>query len=156
MVRLANLDDPADQRAVVELLDMYARDPMGGGAPLSAEVRERLVPALRSLPQCRAFLAEVDAQPVGLAICFLGFSSFQARPLMNIHDLAVAPGLRRRGVGLALLRAIEAESRRCGCCRLTLEVRADNGRARSLYEQFGFDSGDPATDAMSFWKKALD
>jgi ribosomal protein S18 acetylase RimI-like enzyme len=154
-IRFANFDDPNDGKIVLELLNMYASDLLGGGIPLAPDVQERLIPDLRRHEDCRTFLAFYATQPVGLAICFLGYSSFNARPLLNIHDLAVAPQVRGRGIGRALLRAIEDEARRCGCCRLTLEVRADNTIARRLYEDFGFDPGDPASDAMSFWKKPL-
>ncbi|MDP7573186.1 MAG: GNAT family N-acetyltransferase, partial [Myxococcota bacterium] len=77
-------------------------------------------------------------RPVGVAVCFLGFSTFQARPLLNIHDLAVLPEWRGRGVGRALLAAAEDRARQRGCCKLTLEVQDSNRRALQLYERFGF------------------
>ena len=155
-IRLANLQNPSDQQTIVDLLDMYSRDPMGAGAPLAADVRTRLIPALLEQPQARIFLALKDGEPLGLAICFLGFSSFRAQPLLNIHDLAVTPDSRGTGVGRALLQAAEDEARRCGCCRLTLEVRGDNHRAQRIYRQFGFASGANETDEMLFWKKPLE
>jgi ribosomal protein S18 acetylase RimI-like enzyme len=85
-------------------------------------------------------LAFADEQPVGLAVCFFGFSTFNARPLLNIHDLAVLPAYRGKGVGRALLVEAEKHARARGCCRLTLEVQDDNIRARSLYERFGFSA----------------
>src|SRR5262245_19688350 len=88
-VRLADFNSATDANIVLELLNMYASDPLGGGKPLSAEVRERLIPDLRQQPSCRTFVAFQGTQPVGLAICFFGYSSFHARPLLNIHDLAV-------------------------------------------------------------------
>jgi ribosomal protein S18 acetylase RimI-like enzyme len=154
-VRLAKLDDPIDQQVILDLLDMYARDPMGDAAPLSDEVRSNLLPGLQGQPQCRVFLAWSGDRPLGLAICFLGFSTFRAQPLLNIHDLAVLPESRGLGVGRALLAAVEQEARRCGCCRLTLEVRLDNHRARRLYQRFGFETGNGNPDAFAFWKKTL-
>jgi ribosomal protein S18 acetylase RimI-like enzyme len=59
--------------------------------------------------------------------------------LLNIHDLAVLPEHRGRGVGRALLAAVEEHARRKGCCKLTLEVQDDNPRARALYDKFGFE-----------------
>ena len=46
----ADLARPEHQRAVCEMLDAYARDPMGGERPLEDDVRQRLVPALREHP----------------------------------------------------------------------------------------------------------
>src|SRR5688572_28720106 len=117
-IRLADLHNSLDGTAILDLLDMYARDSFGNGQPLASDVRERLIGDLIRQPGCRTFLAFQADKPVGLAICFLGYSSFQARPLLNIHDLAVSPEVRGKGVGRALLQAIEDEARRCGCCRL--------------------------------------
>ncbi len=144
----------ADQDAVLELLDLYAREPLGQGAPLSSAVRRRLIPGLRAQGGSLVLLAWAGSRAGGLAVCFSGFSTFHARPLLNIHDLIVRPGLRGRGVGRALLRAVEQEAEQRGCCKLTLEVRADNDRARRLYQNLGFVAGEPTTE-MSFWTKPL-
>jgi GNAT superfamily N-acetyltransferase len=137
-IRAANLQDPADAEALVYLLDAYARDPMGGGQPLDRDVAQRLVPALREHPGARVLLASRGGRPVGVATCFLGFSTFAARPLLNVHDLGVLPEHRGSGVGRALLGAAEALARSLGCVKLTLEVLEDNERARRAYASFGF------------------
>lgn len=129
--------DPIHREGVLDVLDSYASDPVGGGTPLPAHVRETLMRLLQEHPKSRVLLAFADA-PVGVAICFLGLSTFRARPLLNIHDLAVVPEWRGKGVGRALLRAAEELAGREGCCKLTLEVQEDNLPARGLYESFGF------------------
>lgn len=140
-VRTADLNAPRDATAVIELLDAYATDAMGDGQGLQQETRDRLIPALRQVPGAVVLLAWARERAVGLAICFPGFSTFQARPLLNIHDLAVLPDQRSRGIGSALLTAAEAEARRRGCCKLTLEVREDNPPAQGLYRKLGFGAG---------------
>jgi hypothetical protein len=40
----ADLSNVDHQDAVLAMVDAYSRDPMGDGAPLAAEVRERLIP----------------------------------------------------------------------------------------------------------------
>jgi len=129
---------------VLALLDAYAADPMGAGEALSAGVRARLIPALRRVPGHLVLLAFDGRQTVGLAVCFQGFSTFRARCLLNVHDLAVRPGYRRRGVATALLTEVEAEGRRRDCCKLTLEVRDDNPAAEALYRKLGFGPGSAA------------
>jgi ribosomal protein S18 acetylase RimI-like enzyme len=86
----------------------------------------------------RVWLAFDGADAVGVCVGFIGFSTFEARPLLNIHDLAVLPGQRGRGTGRALLAAAEASARAEDCCKLTLEVQDDNTPARQLYDRFGF------------------
>jgi len=134
----ADFDDPVHCAGIVDVVDTYASEAVGGGAPLPNGVREVLVPKLRDHPTTRVFLALADDAPVGVAICFLGLSTFRAQPLLNVHDLAVLPAWRGKGVGRALLTAVEDRARSEGCCKLTLEVQEDNLRARGLYKSFGF------------------
>ncbi len=138
-IRKADLANSRDAAAIVEVVNSYAVDPVGGGQPLPADVRERLIPALRSHPTTLVLLAFAGDEPAGIAVCFFGLSTFKARPLLNIHDLAVVPKYRGMGVGRALLHAAEEHARREGCCKLTLEVQDDNSRARALYQTFGFE-----------------
>lgn len=136
----ADLNRPEHQRDVLSMTLAYAMDPMGNGGPLRDEAVERLIDGLRRHPTTLIFLAYVAGQPVGIATCFRGFSTFSALPLINIHDLAVVPAQRGRGVGRDLLAAVERKARALGCCKLTLEVQADNSRARRAYAAAGFVS----------------
>ena len=134
----ADLDNRQHQGAIVSMIKAYARDPMGGGRELPGEVCRNLIPGLRQHPTTLIFLAYAGEEPVGIAVCFRGFSTFAARPLLNIHDLAVVPDYRGRGVGRRLLERVEARGRELGCCKLTLEVRDANQTAQQLYWRAGF------------------
>lgn len=155
-IALADYRDPCDAADVVALLDAYARDPMGGGDPLSDTVKARLPGDLAANPQAFSLLARLDDKAVGLANCFMGYSTFAAAPLVNIHDLAVLPHKRGKGIGKALLAAIEAEALKRGACKVTLEVLSGNP-ARHLYEACGYGDYqlDPATGHALFWQKRL-
>ncbi|AOR77626.1 GNAT family N-acetyltransferase [Novosphingobium resinovorum] len=157
VITRADFADPADAAAIVAMLDVYARDPMGGGEPLSDDVRERLVPALAQVPGAFVLLARLDGEAVGIANCFTGFSTFAARPLVNIHDIAVAPGHRGKGIARALFAAIEVEARKRGACKITLEVLSGNQRAKELYASLGYGDYqlDPETGHALFWQKRL-
>ena len=155
-VREANFDDERDAKAIIAVLDSYASAPVGGGQPLAPDVRKRLVPILRDHPTRLVLLAFIDDEPVGIAVCFFGLSSFRARPLLNIHDLAVLPQHHGKGVGRALLKAVEASARRKGCCKLTLEVLDGNARARELYRRFGFEDVVVDESPTRFLAKALE
>lgn len=134
----ANLERSDHQAAVRTLTQAYACDPMGNGRPLPEHVLADLIPGLRAHPTTRIWLAFVEDEPAGIATCFEGFSTFYARPLINIHDVAVLPQHRGKGVGKALLGAVEQRARTLRCCKLTLEVLEHNYTARRLYERAGF------------------
>jgi ribosomal protein S18 acetylase RimI-like enzyme len=154
----ADLDDPAHRRAVRDMIDAYARDPHGAERGLPAAVLERLVPGLAAHPTTVVFLAFDGVEPAGVAVCFRGFSTFAARPLLNVHDLAVHPSYRRRGVGRALLEHAAAHARSLGCVKLTLEVREENAVARALYRACGFGDADIGAGAERtlFLERRLD
>lgn len=139
LIREARLDAPRDAESVVKLVNSYASDIIGGGKSLTPEARERLIPALIAHPSKLIFLAYLGEESVGLALCFIGFSSFQAKPLINIHDLAVLPGHRGQGIGHRLIDAVAVRGRELGCCKMTLEVRPDNEPGLALYKKAGFN-----------------
>jgi GNAT superfamily N-acetyltransferase len=157
-VARADYADSAHAKAIVSLLDVYARDPMGGGTPLPDDVRARLVPGLAARPHFFSLLAFSEEEtPVGLANCMHGYSSFAAQALINIHDMVVLPEWRGRGVSHALFDAIDAIAQAEGACKVTLEVLSGNARAKAFYAKRGFGDYllDPAMGNALFWQKRL-
>jgi ribosomal protein S18 acetylase RimI-like enzyme len=156
-ITLADYADPRDAADLLTALDAYARDPMGGGKALAADVRDRIVPGLAATAGAFSLIARIDGEVVGIANCFTGFSTFAARPLVNIHDLGVLPGHRGRGIGRAMFGAIEAEARKRGACKVTLEVLSGNEPAKALYCSLGYGDYalDPAAGTAQFWEKKL-
>lgn len=153
----ADFADEAHARALVALLEAYALDPAGGGAPLGAHARASLVPGLAARPHAFAVLAFDGEEPVGLAICFEGFSTFAGRPLVNVHDVFVVASRRGRGIAEAMLGLVERIARERGACKLTLEVLSGNEGAKRLYARLGFGAYalDPALGDARFWQKPL-
>jgi ribosomal protein S18 acetylase RimI-like enzyme len=156
----ADYTNAAHALAVVELLDAYARDPMGGGQGLSAFAKANVVASLAARPQAFSVLAfdsEDDSRPVGLVNCIEGFSTFACRPLVNVHDLAVLATYRGRGVGQRMLALVETLSIARGACKLTLEVLSGNTGAMALYARCGFEAYvlDPAMGQARFMHKLL-
>ena len=64
----ADYASPAHAAALVALLDVYARDPMGGGQGLSEFAKANLVPDLAARPQACSVLA---------------FAGYQLDPMMG-------------------------------------------------------------------------
>lgn len=147
----ADYSDTNHRNWIVELTNDYARDPMGGGKDLPKDVQEHLIEGLASMPTAFTMIALKDGKPAGLANCVIGFSTFLAAKLVNIHDLAVLPTFRGLGIGQILISAVEKEAIHMGCKKLTLEVREDNA-AKRLYERMGFEYGEPK---MFFMNKKI-
>jgi GNAT superfamily N-acetyltransferase len=146
-----------DAQALVFLLDAYAQDPMGGGEALKPEASSRLCADMSRIAGAASFIAWLDGQPIGLINCFEGYSTFKAKPLLNVHDIAVLAGHRGQGVGQALLLAAEDHALSRGCCKLTLEVLSGNAPAMASYKRFGFEQYelDPAAGQAQFMQKWL-
>lgn len=154
----ADLSNPEQGQAIVNLLNSYATDIMGGGQPLPKAVRENLISSLQQRSDAVILLALVDGQPAGLMNCFEGFSTFKCKPLMNIHDVAVLPEFRGLGLSQKMLSKIESISRERGCCKLTLEVLEGNKVAQQAYMKYGFAAYelDPSAGRALFWEMALE
>jgi ribosomal protein S18 acetylase RimI-like enzyme len=157
-VAQADYADRGDAAAIVHLLDLYAMDSMGGATPLPQKVREGVVAGLAAAGNAFSVIARIDGEPVGLANCFYGYSTFAARPLVNIHDVVVDARFRGQGIGRALFSRVEAIAAARGACKVTLEVLSGNAPARALYASLGYGDYalDPATGAALFWQKRLD
>lgn len=136
----ADLFNEAMSSDILRLLSAYATDIMGGGEDLPDSVKLKLIPALQTRNGVYIFLAYHENEAIGLAICFEGFSTFYAQPLINIHDFVVVQAYRGQGVAKLLLQHIAEKARSIGACKLTLEVLEGNTRAQSVYRAFGFAS----------------
>ena len=153
----ARYDDPAHAAALINLLDAYARDPAGGGEPLSDFARDKLIAELAARPFIFSVLAFDGDKPVGLVNAIEGFSTFACRPLVNVHDVVVASSHRGRGIAAQLFAGVEAVARERGACKLTLEVLDGNAPARALYRRLGFAAYqlDPGMGEAQFLQKWL-
>jgi len=156
-VALADYGNHSHAVAIINILDSYARDVMGGSQALNEHVRQNLIAALAQRPNAFSVLAFIDGQAVGLANCFEGFSTFSCQPLINIHDLAVFPAYRGRGIAQAILAFVEKTARARGCCKITLEVLQGNAAAQHLYQKLGYAGYqlDAEQGNALFWQKRL-
>lgn len=84
-----------------------------------------------------ALIAEVDEEPVGYAIFFTTYSSFECRPGLWIEDLFVRPERRRGGAGSALLSHIARIARDRDCARIEWSALDWNEPALRFYDQAG-------------------
>lgn len=143
---IADYTVAAHADAICSLLNDYAKDPMGGGEALSDAVLQALVPGMAAQAGAFTVLCFVDDQAAGLVNSFQGYSTFKAKPLINIHDVTVRADFRGLGLSRKMIAAVEAQARHRGCCKLTLEVLEGNSHAADAYRRFGFAEPEAAPE----------
>jgi len=137
---------------LIKLLNDYMKDPMGNNSPMDKRMAPQIVSGLKAHSGFLGFFVLAGDHYAGLANCNMNFSTFQAKPLINIHDFIIAPEFRNIGAGSFLLRGIINHASQNGYCRVNLEVREDNLTAKSLYKKMGFSDCVPR---MMFWERKI-
>jgi ribosomal protein S18 acetylase RimI-like enzyme len=145
-------ENPVHLTALVGLLNHYMTDPMGEAPPLDKLQQLRLVDGLSNHPAALVLFILYDGEIVGLATCFINFSTFNVKPYLYIHDIVVYADFRNKGLGKALMEKLIEISTERDYCKITLEVREDNFQAQGLYYSLGFEE---CTPGMLFWTKKL-
>jgi GNAT superfamily N-acetyltransferase len=90
-------------------------------------------------PQPRAFcdIAERNDAPIGFALWFYSFSTFEGRPGIYLEDLFVIPEARGSGAGLALMRRLAQRCRDEDLRRLEWQVLDWNEPSIAFYDRLG-------------------
>ena len=147
-----DFNNPVHTLALSTLLNHYMSDPMGDHPPLSTQEQTRLIKDLKEHPTAEVLFVIHDDRYVGMATTFTNYSTFNLKPYLYIHDVVILNETRGLGLGKELISKLIEISTQRGYCKLTLEVREDNVRAKSLYSKLGFQESEPM---MHFWTKKL-
>ena len=83
-------------------------------------------------------VAERDGGVVGMVTAQLVVSTAEGAPSALVEDMVVLPAERGRGLGRALLGAIEAWARDRGATRLQLLADRENAPALRFYDRLGW------------------
>jgi ribosomal protein S18 acetylase RimI-like enzyme len=87
-----------------------------------------------AVPSATLIVAEESGKLAGYVLVLYPPRSKLAR----LHSIAIAPRVRRRGIGPLLLAAGERAARRRGRRTMRLEVHEHNGRAIARYQKSGY------------------
>ena len=147
-----DFENPSHCEALIELMNEYITDKMGGGETYNEEKKKQLVDGLRNHPSKLILFAKSGNEFIGLINCFINFATFTVKPFINIHDVIVKQSWRNKGVGRNMINAVIEESKMMGCSKVTLEVREDNHNAKFLYNSLGFHDAEPR---QYYWSKYL-
>ena len=155
----ADLHNERHQSSFLYLLDMYAKDPMGGGVGLTIDVQKRLIKHLKNRNDFISLLLfdNESENAIGLLNAFEAYSTFQAQPLINIHDVYIEKTFRGTGAVDTLFDKITHLALEKKCCKLTLEVLSENSAAKICYRRLGFQGYELNADTghALFWQKKL-
>lgn len=131
--------EPGESRAVAELLVEF-RDWWGRELP-SAESFAMGVGRLMGEPGTEFLLGSAgrDDAPSGVCQLRFRFDLWQTAEECYLEDLFVRQGVRRAGLGAALLEGALERARQRRCTRVHLDTNDGNRAAIALYERFGFE-----------------
>lgn len=88
-------------------------------------------------PMAEVIIADSDGAPVGFALFFHNFSTFEGRPGIYLEDLFVVPEARGVGAGKALLQRLAQLALERGCARLEWSVLDWNEPSIAFYKALG-------------------
>jgi ribosomal protein S18 acetylase RimI-like enzyme len=122
----------------------YAADLAGNGGLDAAAARakaeadtERLFPGGRPSEGQFVFAVVADGRRAGEV--WFGLRDDDMGRLVWVFSVEVDPAFRGRGLGRAAMEFVEAEARRRGYDRVSLNVMGGNTVARGLYRSLGYD-----------------
>jgi ribosomal protein S18 acetylase RimI-like enzyme len=130
---------PDDLDALAPLFDAYRRfyEQPGDIALASAFLHARM-----ERGESTILVAEADGQLLGFCQLYPSWCSVAAARIFVLYDLFVDDGVRRAGVGRALMQAAQDFGRAAGAVRLDLSTARGNARAQALYESLGWRRDD--------------
>ncbi|MCP1470095.1 GNAT superfamily N-acetyltransferase [Sphingobium sp. OAS761] len=88
-------------------------------------------------PMAEVLIAQMDDTPVGFALFFHNFSTFEGKPGLYLEDLFVLPAARGKGAGKALLVRLAAMAIERDCARLEWSVLDWNAPSIAFYRALG-------------------
>lgn len=84
-----------------------------------------------------AVIAELEGKPIGFAVYFFNYSTWQGRNGLYLEDLYVMPEHRGMGAGKALLKRLARIALEKGCGRFEWSVLDWNEPSIRVYESIG-------------------
>ncbi|MBN3723653.1 GNAT family N-acetyltransferase [Burkholderia sp. Ac-20379] len=85
----------------------------------------------------KALICELDGRPVGYAVYFFSYSTWQAKSGLYLEDLYVSPDARGVGAGKRLLQYLAGVALENGCGRFEWSVLDWNAPAIAFYQSLG-------------------
>jgi ribosomal protein S18 acetylase RimI-like enzyme len=149
-VRAAGLDDAASIGRLLHDFNSEFDEPTPGPERLAGRIQELL-------EQGQTTVLLAGAGPDGLAVLRFRPAIWSEALECYLAELYVAPPMRRRGLGRALMLAAIELARGRGADHMDLGTGEQDLAARALYESLGFDNheGKPNGPVNYFYEREL-
>ena len=137
-IRHAGPDDAAIIYDFIVKLAVYEREPDAVTyAPTRLAEQMR-----RERPPFACLIAESGGAPIGFALYFFTYSTWQGRETLYLEDFFVDDSMRGQGVGIALFKRLAAIATERECGRMDWAVLRWNQLAIDFYEGLGASEED--------------
>jgi GNAT superfamily N-acetyltransferase len=131
-IRKAEEQDLSAVYALIKELALYENAPDEPSNPLETFLKDGSGPQ----PKYHVLLAESEGSVVGIALYYLGYSTWKGS-MMYLDDLVVNEQYRRHGIGRLLLQALVDAAREHGAQQLRWHVLDWNEPAIAFYKKIG-------------------
>lgn len=133
LIRPATPADAATIVSLVQALAIYENEPLSSVKITPEDV---LRDGFGIEKRFEVLIAELDGEPVGFALFFHNYSTWEGRAGIYVEDLFVLERARGHGLGRQLITALAAIADARGCKRLDLNV-LDWNPTREFYHRIG-------------------
>lgn len=132
-IRKANIHDSATILSFVVELARYEK----AEHEVTASVDDIKNSIFRADTSTFALICEMDNQPIGFAVYFFNYSTWQGKNGLYLEDLYVTPTFRGLGAGKALFRELAKIAKENDCGRFEWSVLDWNTPAIDFYDSLG-------------------
>ena len=133
-IRPARREDAPAIMEMIHELAAFEKEPQA----VRSSVEDLAEAGWGDTPRFEAIIAEdTERNPLGFALYYRTFSTWEGRHGIFVEDLYVKPATRGSGIGKALLADVARTTLAEGCVRLELNVLHWNP-ARDFYHAIGF------------------
>ncbi|MEK9969902.1 MAG: GNAT family N-acetyltransferase [Ferrovibrio sp.] len=135
LIRPATADDADTIVSLVQALAIYEKEPLSSVRLTADDIRRD---GFGPVKYFETLIAELDGEPVGFALYFHNYSTWEGRAGLFVEDLFVLERARGHGLGRQLITALAAIADARGCKRLDLNV-LDWNPTREFYHRLGIN-----------------
>lgn len=131
-IRKGHRDDLPQVYALIKELAEFERAPQ----EVTNTLEDMELDGFGENPIFRFFVAESEAAIVGIALYYIGYSTWKGKMLF-LEDLVVTEKLRRAGIGRKLFKAVAQEAKKTRAKRFKWQVLEWNEPAIAFYKKIG-------------------